>query len=883
MDIPRDLEAITLKCLEKDRSKRYSSAKAFADDLDRFLAGEPVLARPTGFWYRVQRKLYKHKELAVMGAAALVIVAAAFGTTLKTRHDANRRERLAQQFTESMARIESMTRYSALSPLHDIRPDLQAVRAHMTQLQEDMKQAGTLANGPGHYALGRGYWTLDDDEKAREHLQMAWDTGYREPRVAYALGVVLGKQYQEKLLEAERISSSDQRDARKKEIETKLRDPALGLLRQAKGSDVPSQTYLEALMAFYEGRLDESLDRLKALQDNLPWFYEAPLLRGSLLQARAWKQWNQGHREEAHADFEAGRSALTAAAAVGRSAPSVHAAMAELEFNALAMAKTGQGSVEDAFSRGMVAAQKALSAQPDHVHTLILESAFLGQLAEFKTTRGENSEALVQQAVATAQKALEAGGTRSDAWIALGKAYYQWGNVRQDQNLDPAEQLARGIQVLESLSIEKRDYTVENHIGLIHQTWSDYEEQNGKDPSAHLNGAIAAYERATRMEPHLLPAWINLGTCLQQRAALPQAADPESDLQAALEVLEQAHTLNPKHFVPYFVQGKVYLAMALRKRDRGEDSEPDLLRSIEANRQGMAINPMIPHLHNGQGIAQLRLARAIWERGGNPFSAIASAQTAFKKTISVAPNQVLGYLNLGDLLIWKARFSHGSASMECLRQAEAALDRSLVISPNKKDSFANLGHLSAVRVQQALGGGDPTRELAQGERALAKGLALDPRDPDCLRYLGELRTAAAKWKAGHHQAQKRDFEQAEEPLRQVLQVARDHRDTLMILADLWLSRGVWERSMGQAQGASFAQSRECLNRILKLRPKWGEALALQGHLELMEAESLPEALRAEKASESARCFKEAFARNGNLLADWKARADQAQRWGRAAS
>jgi tetratricopeptide (TPR) repeat protein len=221
--------------------------------------------------------------------------------------------------------------------------------------------------------------------------------------------------------------------------------------------------------------------------------------------------------------------------------------------------------------------------------------------------------------------------------------------------------------------------------------------------------------------------------------------------------------------------------------------------------------------------------------------------------------------------------------MECLRQAEAALDRSLVISPNKKDSFANLGHLSAVRVQQALGGGDPTRELAQGERALAKGLALDPRDPDCLRYLGELRTAAAKWKAGHHQAQKRDFEQAEEPLRQVLQVARDHRDTLMILADLWLSRGVWERSMGQAQGASFAQSRECLNRILKLRPKWGEALALQGHLELMEAESLPEALRAEKASESARCFKEAFARNGNLLADWKARADQAQRWGRAAS
>jgi serine/threonine protein kinase len=107
-----DLDAIVMKALEKERSRRYGTAADLAADLERHLRLVPVHARPATQRYKLKRYLQRHRGLVLaLGAVLLALSAGLLGTLISLRSARRAREEEARQRWLAESRLKAATRY----------------------------------------------------------------------------------------------------------------------------------------------------------------------------------------------------------------------------------------------------------------------------------------------------------------------------------------------------------------------------------------------------------------------------------------------------------------------------------------------------------------------------------------------------------------------------------------------------------------------------------------------------------------------------------------------------------------------------------------------------------------------------------------------------
>jgi serine/threonine-protein kinase len=738
--ISEDLETIVMKCLEREPNRRYDSARALAEDLQRYLDGEPVRARRASVGYWLLKKLRKHRVAAVLSAvllAASVVVATLW---IRSARRAEEQAKLSQELGADLKEMELYMRYAYGLPLHDIERERDIVRGRLRAIEERMARMGRAAEGPGNYALGRGYLSLREPEAALRHLRASAASGYASPELELALGQALGELYKEALDDTRRIQDPERKRARVRELEVDLRDPALLHLRAAVGSRPGAPAYVEGLIAFYEGKYEQARAKAREALVQSPWLHEAEVLVGDTHYAEGapFKHDGDFNYETLMAHWKPAEEAYTRASTIARSDPLVLEAQCDLWTQTM-FADTRLIPITQSFEKAKSACEMAITASSRRsaaratwANANVLYAGIVPRSPEERSLAADKARDLAEAAV-------KAGPNDAMAQYMLGMAWYMKWNIAFNSEWDFALPVENAIRALSrALELDPEFLWATRELGHMYQMKGLGDFVRGKDAAPAIEKALDQFERAAALAP---PSYTmhQISKC----QALAQLADVlVARGQSSNEALERAITTCDAIKKPRDRSNLLLPAFLSKARyELGTGTDPSAsielaLKAAEASlAEPQALENQLFILKN-LSIAHTLAARRAIERGDDPEPALQKARETCRRIANLPSPKVNPTALCADVELaaiqWamkrgKAQEAHFNAALAILEPIPDE-DPWVYTLPSQK-----MAEILERRAAFRLGRGEsPDKDIERGLVMVERTLARNPHHAEAI-------------------------------------------------------------------------------------------------------------------------------------------------------
>jgi serine/threonine-protein kinase len=637
-DVPADLETIALKCLQKDPGKRYESARALGEDLRRYLNGESIQARraslPEQLWQRARR----HKALTGMATTSLVVILGLISYGLNARLAAREQARLAQNLGQEIAKMEWLLRSARQLPLHDLGREKSLVRARMRELSQELGRGGAVTRGLSHYALGRGHLALHEYGEALKELRAALSEGVEAADVHYALGLVLGKHYEQAMYEARLSGGGEWAEKQLKELEPKYLRPAIESLQKSRAMKSDAPGYLEALIAYYQRDYEGALRAAEQAEREAPWLYEGWKLMGDVHVERALKARDSGKYEEAEKEFKAGVERYAQAAEIGRSDSEVYEGMAEAWVRQIEM-DAGRGkSTEEAYKKAVEAGDRATASEPERILGR-LKKGYASLLRSILLGTGQSSGEQVKGCIAEMQSVIEKEPENPYARDVAADCYAIAADAAHGRGEDPEPIIRKSIELLEPvLQKYPRFLWGLNDVAGFYLVFGMYQQLHGQPEAKDQFAKTLQYERAaTDLDGTYLVAHANI---LLVHARLVSYARSEAELSEMLERTDAAHR-RCSDVNAQFQQCHVnYLTAYARASDRlilgGQAAGKTLERAREISAKIQKIGGKFLDAEQYTALTEISRARREVSQGRDPAAALKELEESVKRCLAIA-------------------------------------------------------------------------------------------------------------------------------------------------------------------------------------------------------------------------------------------------------